>query len=110
MHAAIDTHRAAHDELTAALASDPEGVADPNLKSRTMPAHPGDSAGGVAEKAATVRDSMAECRRVLKQAEQVFATSRSRAADASSAVQIAVTAARREKSQNNRGKERPAFS
>ena len=48
-----------------------------------------------AEHMGTLRDAMTECRRVLKQAEASFAQARSRAADASSAVQGAVAAARK---------------
>ena len=73
-----------------------------------MPTHPSQAGRlGIPEQQASLRDAITECRRVLKQAEQVFATSRSRAADAASAVAAAVTAERRKQAATNRGAPKP---
>ena len=93
---AVDEHRSAHDGLATAFADDASGVEDPNKQlQHRMPAHPSATGGGVPQHMGTLRDAMTECRRVLKQAEAAFAQARSRAADASSAVQGAVAAARK---------------
>ena len=43
---AIQSHRAAHDELVTSLSNEPAGSSNPNVQSRTMPAHPADGGGG----------------------------------------------------------------
>ena len=93
---ALQAHRAAHDELAASLDA-PTTELGTQLSGQRMPAHPSEATRGVAAQTAVLRDAMAECRKALKQAEQIFATSRSRAADASSAVQGAVSAARKQR-------------
>ena len=98
---AINAHRTAHDELALALSTDAssvfEGAAVSNatINPSRMPTHPNDSSGGVAQQSNTLRDAMAECRKVLRQSENTFVAARSKSTSAQSAVQAAILKERR---------------
>ena len=110
-HQAVEAHRMAHAELAESVDANPTGVVDAATMHRSgmsMPTHPSEAGRlSIAEQQAVLRDAIAECRKVLKHAEQVFATSRARAGDATSAVAAAVTAARRKQAATQRGAPKP---
>ena len=103
---AIEAHRAAHASLEASLhgsgSSGGGGGGDGRVfELRTpgrMPAHPTEPTHEALEPsnaAAVLREAVAECKKVLRLAEETFASSRSRIARVSSAMQAAVVAAKR---------------